>query len=76
VLNPINPQHTNLVERPTTHALGKLPIERLGRLPLLRLYLRIKPFVLKHLGRTNERHPCRVARLERRYQRQLLARRE
>lgn len=77
VLNPVDAQHANLLERPAGHALGELAVERLDGLGGAGLlHLGVEPLVGEDLGRADQCEARRRARLERRDERELLAGRE
>lgn len=77
VLNPVDAQHANLLERPAGHALGELAVERLDGLGGAGLlHLGVEPLVGEDLGRSDQCEARRRARLERRDERELLAGRE
>lgn len=77
VLNRVDAQESNLLERPTTDATGKLLVPRLdGRLLTRALDLGVEPLVLECLCGSHNGEASRVARLEGRHQIELLTRGE
>lgn len=76
VLDAVDSQDANLLERPASHSTGKLLVVSLDALAAHLCDLGVKPLVLQHLGRAKNSHTSRVARLHHRHKRQLLARSE
>lgn len=74
VLNPVDLQHADLLERPAGDRLGELAVAgRAVGLVAGPAHLCVEPLVLQHLGRADEGEAGRVACLHRRHQAQLLA---
>jgi hypothetical protein len=63
VLDPVDPNDSDLLERPARDPLGKLAVPRLDALPVDRLDLGVEPGVAEQLGRTDDGEARRVARL-------------
>lgn len=76
VLNAVDSQDANLLERPASHSSGKLLVVSLDALAAHLGNLGVEPLVLQHLSRAENSHTSRVARLHHRHKRQLLARSE
>lgn len=76
VLDAVNTQDANLLERPASHSSGKLLVVSLDALATHLGDLGVEPLVLQHLSRAENSHASRVARLHHRHKRQLLARSE
>lgn len=73
VLNAVHPQHTKLLERPARYSFSKLLVISPEAIPTGLANHGLKPLVLQQLGRSQNRHASRVARLKDRQKRQLLA---
>lgn len=73
VLNAVHAQHTNLLERPARYSFSKLLVIGPEAISTGLANHGLKPLVLQHLGRSQNRHASRVARLKDRQKRQLLA---
>ena len=74
VLDPVDPEDTNLLEGPASDPLGELAVVRLHLLLLADLGdLGVEPLVAQHLGRADDRQPSRVPGLRARDEGQLRA---
>lgn len=76
VLDAVDSQDANLLERPASHSSGEFLVVSLDALAAHLGDLGVEPLVLQHLSRAKNSHASRVARLHHRHKRQLLARSE